>query len=146
MIKNFLRLTILLSLCVLSVSKARGEEWVFYARHNDAFFYDRNSINNPHEGLKDVIGVWQKIIYDDESVDRISAHLGVKYADLAESISMIEIDCAKKMTQCKAVTFYDLNGKVLDTKNTTKDDWKEITIESPMHILYKVLCPLTQAE
>jgi hypothetical protein len=139
--RNLLHLTIVLSLCILCVSQVKGEDWVFYTRYGDSFFYDRKNINNPYEDFKNIIGVWQKIIYDNESVDRITAHLGVKYADLTESISMIEIDCSKKYAQTKAITYYDAKGKIIDTKCKTKDDWKEITPESsPLDKLYKAVC------
>jgi hypothetical protein len=128
-------------LCVLSVPKARGEDWVFYARYGDSFFYDRKSINTPYEEFKHVIGVWQKIVYDNESVDRITAHLGLKYADLTESISMVEIDCSIKYAQTKAITYYDTNGKIIEAKSITKDDWKKIIPESPpLDKLYKAVC------
>jgi hypothetical protein len=127
--------------CVLCVTKVRAEDWVFYARYGDSFFYDRETINNPYEDCKHVIGVWQKIVYDNESVDRITAHLGVKYADLAESISMIEMDCLNKNSQTKAITFYDKDGRILDAKNSTKADWREIPVKSPLRNLYSVLCP-----
>ena len=139
--RRLLQCTIVLLLCVLGASTAKGEDWVFYTRYGDSFFYDRQNINNPYENCRNVIGVWQKIVYDNESVDRITAHLGVKYADLTESISMIEIDCSRGHAQTKAVTFYDTKGHVIDTKYTTKDDWKEITLRSPLSKLFMAVCP-----
>jgi hypothetical protein len=130
-----------LSFCVLYISEVKGEDWVFYARYGDSFFYDRKSINNPYENVEEVIGTWQKIVYDNESIDRIVAHLGPKYADLKESISLIEIDCSKKYAQTKAITYYDVSGKIIETKNITKEDWKKITPESPsVDKLYKAVC------
>ena len=139
--KNLLHLAIVFSLCMLCISEAKGEDWVFYARYGDSFFYDRKNINNPYENIKNVIGVWQKIIYDDESINRIAAHLGVKYAYLKEAISLIEIDCYKKYSQTKAITYYSSNGSIIDTKCMTRDDWKEITPKSQLYKLYQAVCP-----
>lgn len=140
-VRSLLQLAIVFSLCILCVSNVMGEDWVFYTRYGDSFFYDRKNINNPYEDFKNIIGVWQKIVYDDESINRITAHLGVKYADLTESISMVEMDCSKKCAQTKAITYYDVKGKIIETKRTSKEDWKEITPKSPLHKLYKAVCP-----
>jgi hypothetical protein len=139
--RSLLQLAVVLSLCMLSVSNVWGEDWVFYTRYGDSFFYDRKNINNPYEDFKNIIGVWQKIVYDDETVNRITAHLGAKYGDLRESISMIEIDCSKKCAQTKAITYYDVNGKIIETKHTSKEDWKEIVPKSPLNELYYAVCP-----
>ena len=130
--------------CVVCVSEVKAEDWVFYTRYGDSFFYDKSNINCPYEEFRNIVGVWQKVIYDDESIDRITAHLGVAYADLKESISLVEVDCSRQLSQTKAVTFYDVRGKIIDTRATPKDDWKEITPKSPLSALYKTVCPFEE--
>jgi hypothetical protein len=133
-------LIMMFAFLTFSIGDAGGEEWVFYARYGDSFFYDAKNINHPYENLKDIISVWQKTVYDEESVDRIAEYLGPKYANLKESISLIEIDCSKKYAQTKAITYYDSRGAVIETKNMTRNDWKKITPKSNLTELYFVAC------
>ena len=134
--------TILFS-CVLC-AEGYAEDWVFYDRCGDSFFYDRKGINNPYEDVNYVLGVWQKVVYNGESVDRIAAYLGTKYSDLAESISMIEIDCSRRCAQTKALTYYDSKGMIIESKPVTKDDWKKIPPKSHLSKLYRAVCPMIQ--
>jgi hypothetical protein len=139
--KKLLQLMIVLSLCVLWISIVLGEDWRLFCRNIDFYYYDNGNINRPYDKFKNIVSVWQKIAYMESSVNRIADHLGPKYADLAESISLIEIDCHTKKTQTKSVVFYDSKDRVIDTTCKTKDNWKLIAPETPLDKLYNAVCP-----
>lgn len=124
----------------LSFTHANGEDWRFYAQYNDFFYYDKESIKHPYEDSQHILGVWQKVIYDKESLMRIAEHLGDKYNDLSESISLIEINCYTKQAQTKSTTRYDSKGKIIETSNVIRPDWKKIPDLSPFEKLYQHIC------
>lgn len=130
-------------LCVFAyiIPEANAEDWRLFIRYGDFFYYDKENINYPYEGNKNIIGIWQKQVYDKESSLRIAAHLGKKYADLKESISMVEINCFTKKIQTKAITHYTYKGLVIETQNRTRPDWKAIVPDSPTEALYQRVCP-----
>jgi hypothetical protein len=138
--RKLFQLTVVLSLCVLWFSTSEGEDWRFFARNIDYYYYDNGNINQPYDKFENIVSVWQKIIYQESSVNRISDYLGPKYADLAESISLIEIDCSTKNAWTKSVVFYDSKDRVIDTTCKTKENWKLITPETPLDKLYKSVC------
>lgn len=139
--KKLFQIATLFFACTLWFSTVKGEDWVFYAGYPDFLFYDLESINNPRENSRDIIGVWQKIVYAENSVSRISEHMGGRYSDLRESVSLVEINCLSKNVQTKAVTYYDSGGAVIHTSHRTKDSWEEIIPQSPMNKIYKAVCP-----
>jgi hypothetical protein len=141
--KKLFQLAAVFFACTLWFSTVKGEDWVFYAGYPDFFFYDQENINNPRENSQDIIGVWQKIIYAESSVARISEHLGERYTDLTESVSLVEINCLSKDVQTKAVTYYDSRGAVIYTTHRTKDSWEEMTPASPLNKIYRAVCPPT---
>lgn len=124
------------------VLDVQAEDWVSYCRYGDFFYYDSATVTRPYENFKSINCVRQKIVYEANSVKRIAAHLGPKYAHLKESISMIEIDCLTRKAQIKSTTFYDSRGMEIESSSKTRPDWKLITRESPpLDILYKIICP-----
>jgi len=130
---------------LLYFSGAEAEDWTFYCRYQDNFFYDRDNVICPYENFKNIISVSQKTVYDNESVLRIADHLGEKYAYLKESISLIEVDCLTSNVRIKTVTYYDKKNQVIDRDlndyRGTDEGWKKITSKSPHRKLYKALCP-----
>ena len=138
--KKVFQLLLAFWVCFFCFSTVKGEDWVFYAGYPDFFFYDKENINNPDENSQDIVGVWQKIVYADKSVARISAHLGGEYSDLRESVSLVEINCLSRDAQTKAVTYYNSTGTVIHTSHRTKDNWEEIIPTSPLNRLYKAVC------
>ncbi|HMK49338.1 MAG TPA: surface-adhesin E family protein [Thermodesulfovibrionales bacterium] len=138
---RLIRSTIGSLIAVIFFSVAYAEDWVPYARYPDLFFYDEENINTPDENNIDVIGIWQKIVYSDKSVARISEYLGNGYADLRESIALVEMNCFSKNTQTKAITYYNSKGEVIHTKHQVKDNWEEIQPSTHSQKLYKAVCP-----
>ncbi len=139
--KKLLQLMIVLSLCVLWFSIVEGEDWRLFCRNIDFYYYDNGNINRPYDKFKNIVSVWQRIIYQESSVNRIVDHLGPKYEDLAESISLIEIDCSTKNAWTKSVVFYGSKDRIIDTTCKTKENWNLITPETPLDKLYKAVCP-----
>jgi len=140
--KKLVQLATVFFACFLWFSTVKGEDWVFYEGYPDFFYYDQKNINNPDENSQDIVGVWQKIIYADKSISRISGHLGEQYSDLVESVSLVEINCFSKDAQIKAITYYNSKGWVIHTSHRTKDSWEEIIPSSPLNKLYKAVCHL----
>jgi Surface-adhesin protein E len=138
--KRFLQLAIVFLVCLLSFATVWGEEWIYYGRYTDSYYFDREDINNPDENSHNIVGVWQKIVYTEKSVSRIADLLGEQYADLAESVSLVELNCASAEAQIKAITYYDSKGRIIHTSHKTKDDWKEVIPSFPLHKLYKAVC------
>jgi hypothetical protein len=141
--KKFVQFATVFFVCFLWFSTVKCEDWVSYAAYPDFFFYDQENINNPDENSQDIVGVWQKIVYADGSVARISEHLGDRYSDLKESVALVEINCLSKDVQTKAVTYYNSKGWVIHTSHRTKDSWEEIIPSSPLQKLYKAVCSPT---
>ncbi|MEW6054472.1 MAG: surface-adhesin E family protein [Nitrospirota bacterium] len=134
---------IIIGIIIIFVSSSAGaEEWRLFDHYNDHYYYDKESINYPLENSREIIGVWQKVIFNDESLDRIISHLGPKYADLVEVISLIEINCYTKHAQIKSKAYYDKRGNAIDTMNKTRSDWKAIEATSPLNQLYYAVCPV----
>ena len=143
--KIFLRLTIVFLSILLSAATVWGEEWIYYTRDTDTYYFDRENINRLHENSPAIVGVWQKVVYAGKSVYRISDHLGAQYGDLTESISLIEINCISGEAQTKAITYYDSEGRVIETNHKTKDDLQEVTPHTPLSKLFKAVCPPKKA-
>jgi hypothetical protein len=141
--KKLVQFATVFFVCILWFSTVKSEDWVSYAAYPDIFFFDRENINNPDENSQDIVGVWQKIVYADASVARISEHLGERYSDLSESVALVEINCLSKDVQTKAVTYYNSKGCVIHTSHRTKDSWEEIIPSSPLQKLYKAVCSPT---
>ena len=139
--KIFLLLTIVFLVCCLSFSTVLGEEWIYYTRDTDTYYFDRENINSLHENSPGIVGVWQKVVYAGKSVSRIADHLGAEYGDLTESISLVEINCISGEAQTKAITYYDSEGRIIETNHKTKDDWQEVTPHTPLRKLFKAVCP-----
>jgi hypothetical protein len=122
-------------------SMAWGEDWRLYFKYKDFLFYDGDNINKPYENQENILSVWEKTVYDKESLVRISGHLGDEYSDLEESRALIEIDCKNKYSQTMAITYYNTKGEIIAAVQKTKLDWKKIVADTPMDRLCRTICP-----
>jgi hypothetical protein len=135
-------LFILLSL-VYCFPEADGAEWEYCGAdmsHN-FLYYDKASICYPDEKAKYVVSVWQKIIYDMGIINRVIETLGDKYADLKESLHLIEVNCDSKQALTRAIVYYDLKGNVIDSTFYKENRaWRLVSRGSQFEPLFRELC------
>lgn len=128
----------LISFCA---DTAQGEDWRYFTRYKDNFYYDRESITYPLAPYKGTISLWQKIVYDKDSSFSMAERLGGKYSDVYESLHLIELNCRSKQVQVKSISFYDSKGTTIDYSYKERADWKPIPPDTPHEELYRRVCP-----
>jgi hypothetical protein len=144
--KRSLMLPLLLLLLVLCAAPVQSEDWRFFIRYEDYFYYDRESVTYPAAPYKGIISLWQKIIYDKDSSFRMAEKLGGKYADVHESIHLVELNCAGAQVRIKAVAYYDSKGGIIDYSVKEITHWKKVPPDTPDEELFQRICPLKDPE
>jgi hypothetical protein len=134
----FLLFFFLLTLCS---DTAQGEDWSYFAKYKDNFYYDRESITYPLAPYKGTISLWQKIVYDKDSSFSMAERLGGKYSDVFESLHLIELNCRSKQVQVKSISFYDSKGTIIEYSYKEREQWKPIAPDTPFEDLYWRVCP-----
>jgi hypothetical protein len=119
----------------------QGEEWRYFTRYKDNFYYDRESITHPLAPYKGTISLWQKIVYDKDSSFSMAETLGGKYSDVYESLHLIELNCKNRQFQVKSVSYYDSKGRTIDYSYKENPQWKQIAPDTPCEDLYWRVCP-----
>jgi hypothetical protein len=122
-----------------------SDDWVEFGRltNGDVFLY--NKVRIKHR-TKDIVQVWDKCVYSDEGREteiqekrkRGSSTEG--YDNLSNTMSLIEIDCKKQMSQFLSITDYDTDGKILFNHSYDNPTWSHILPESAMDVLRGKVC------
>lgn len=147
-VKFILLHVLCLSVCLFSPlcfsEPAGNKTWEYYAKSQGGSVYYYNIANSNKSS--NVKSVWSyKTITDDERKEKIeslkkhTSEESIKYQDYDYSISMLEIDCIKKLNKVKEILYYDHKGKVInqDIKNSA---WEHIAPNSVGEILHKKIC------
>ena len=116
-----------------------GADWQNYDMdmEGDFLYFDKDSITD----INGITLVWQKKVYNKENLFRIRQILGERYYKFIEKITLYEIYCPTKISQERAIAYYDNNGKVIDSRyDEFKRDWKKIMPYSDMARLYRICC------
>ena len=125
----------------LFAGASAGHDWQFISSYKDNFYYDKASITYPVKNYPAILIVWQKIVYDKDSSFTMAETLGDKYADVHESLHLIELHCKRKELQVKSISYYDSKGTILDYSYKENTQWKPIPPDTPYEDLYWRVCP-----
>lgn len=139
--KHFLFFSLFFFLLSFCADTVQGEDWSYFTRYKDNFYYDRESITYPLAPYKGTISLWQKIVYDKDSSFSMAERLGGKYSDVYESLHLIELNCKNKQFQTKSVSYYDSKGMIIDYSYKESTQWKPIPPGTPYEDLYWRVCP-----
>jgi hypothetical protein len=128
-----------------SVAPAAVSDWVEYGTTSDGgvLFYDKTRIKRQP---KEVFQVWNKYIFSDESREKFmkglkqTGPLTENWDGLYQMSYLNEIDCQKKMSRYLSKTFYNKAEKVIIHVPFDKPVWKQITPESHIGNLQKIIC------
>jgi len=135
----FILQIVVLCFSIAATGSLHAEDWQYYAEDSEGnFLYvDKDSIIH-----KEIITeVWQKKVYEKNSLFRIRQTLGEKYATLIEARALIEIFCPKRTFQVRAVDYYRSDGTVIEhIYYEFLRDWKKVQRKSDMERLYKICC------
>jgi hypothetical protein len=118
---------------------ANSADWQYYetARNGSSFFYDTGNITNSNGILK----IYQKEAYHENSLFRLRERLGPKYSDLAEIVNLLEINCTNDRSRTISATYYDSDGKAIETRYKESTDWTPIYQKPELSMLCELCCP-----
>lgn len=128
-----------------SVAITSASDWAEYGTTADGgvLLYDKARIKHQP---KDILQVWNKYIFSDESREKFmtglkkTGPLTENWDGLSQMTYLNEIDCKKGMSRYLSKTFYDKNYKVIVHVPFDKPVWKQITAESHLDNLRKIIC------
>ncbi len=122
---------VLLVLCfMLAGGMAHAAEWVQYAGKEEfALYYDRSSVETTDENNK---------LMPVKAIYRTPKKHPNKPAYVKSSISICEIDCAKKRYRPLELTLFLEDGST--DSGRTNAQWHDITEEMPVDVLRKIVC------
>jgi hypothetical protein len=121
-----------------------NKTWEFYGKSQggSAYYYSKKNTTTS----SDIISVWSyKTVTDEErkekieSIKKYNSEESTKYQNYAYSISLLEIDCKKKLNRAKEIIFYTKDGEILDHA-ILNSEWESVLPKSIGEILYQKLC------
>jgi hypothetical protein len=118
---------------------ADSADWQYYdmARNGSSFFYDSGNVTTSNG----IVKVYQKEAYHENALFRLRERLGPKYSDLTDIVNLLEIDCPKERARIQSVTYYDSDGKVIETRDKGGADWTPVSQKSELSRLCELCCP-----
>ncbi len=115
-----------------------GADWRLYARSADGTeYYDTDNMTRPS---KDVIRVWEKMIYSEKGVQGQVESLGEKFRKSAYRMTLNELNCAEKKVRVLSISEYSTDGEVLFSSDYQEPKWQFIVPESLAELLSKGVC------
>jgi hypothetical protein len=123
----------------LKAPAANSADWQYYetARNGDSFFYDTGNVTSSNGILK----IYQKEAYLENTLFRLRDRLGPKYSDLTEIVNLIELDCPNERSKIKSITYYDSDGKAIETRDKVSSEWTPVSQKLELNRLYELCCP-----
>jgi len=119
--------------------EARAVDWVFYAEAKsggDVYYYDPQSIKRVS---KDLVRVWEKTSYSEKGLQNAIKEFGPKFAGLSYSVTLNEYNCSEKKVCILSLTFYNQDGGVIMTYNSSSS-WNFVPPESMAEIILNIVC------
>ena len=101
------------------------------------WYYDAESITRPS---KDVVKVWEKIVYKEKGIIEMVEKFGKKYESVSYSLAVVEFNCAEKQIQGLSLDDYSTDGKKLFASSHLKEKWSFAVPGSVSGSLYGILC------
>ena len=121
-----------------------SEDWVkIYYDDESVCLYNKVSIKHL---TKDIVQVWEKTLYSykgkEETIEWMTkSGLSTEgYDKLSENRILYEIDCEKKRMRILSINEYDIDGKVLFSRDNIKSEWNNIIPDSNGYNLRKKVC------
>ena len=131
-------LVMILSLSFSSLVEAVN--WVYYITDNNLnkFYYEAESINHP---AKDIVGVWQKIIYSEAGRKHLlEKNTWIKASDIAQARNFHEVNCITRDHRIKDARLFNSSGEIVISESVKTIAWEPIAPESFADFLYKEVC------
>ncbi len=109
---------------LVATPAAWATDWKFLAAHDDqsvALYYDRHSVRRSG----DIVKVRVKRVFSEDEGREIAASQG--FADIvAYSVEYTALDCARKRRANLRVTWFGVEGKVLDRTISSDYSWRDM--------------------
>jgi hypothetical protein len=120
-----------------SHSVSWGADWkLLNFTDSSYFFYDAEDITHPS---KDIVRVWEKVVYTERGIEEVIAELGEDYENLKETKTLIEINCKERNFRYLSVVHYAEDKTVIRTRDIGSK-WQLIIPESIVEFQYKEFC------
>ena len=127
-----------IGLIAFTHSRVWGTDWKFVGTTVDHFvYYDAEDITRPS---KNVVGVWEKIVYTDKPVINRVGKFGSHYATVEYTLNLWEFNCTDGTSRLLTTNSFSKDGEVLQSSNYTAAEWEFIPRDSIRKALYETVC------
>jgi len=126
------------------ISLSYSAEWEIYSKTDlNTFYYDKKNIKHMPNN---VIRVWTKLLYSDSGKERLIKTLGDDdFKNLANSVSLIQINCTQMTYDVLNIAYYDSKGSVIISSEKPQDKTEEFVMpDSTTEKLYEIVCKETK--
>jgi len=131
---------VLIGLMIFGYTEAWGADWISLGKAEvdiGEFYYDRGSITHPS---KDIVRVWEKIVYSEKGVNTQVEELGKRYKNLSHTLNLWEVNCVEKQTRILQSTAYSKDGTIIISAASSKSEWEFIIPGSVGEGLHSAVC------
>lgn len=129
---------ILIGFAIFSYAEVWGADWILVDRNlTGDVFWDRENIRYLEGGI---VRFWEKCVLNEKGVDVYIERYGIKFRNVAEHRSLIEIDCKEKQYRYLEVNWYSKDGQLISNMELKPSQWMHITPESSGDAYHKILC------
>ncbi len=133
---------VLIGLFIFGHSEAWGEDWRLYWEDPFAnYYYDADGIIRPS---KNVVRVWQKIVYTKNGVAELVARLGEKFKTTSFEIDLSEFDCLQGEYKELQRTFFSQKATYLEQQSNS--NLGSLVQGSAQEKLYRRICKPGEAD
>lgn len=133
----------LIMVTILATADLAGAEaaWIALDENQDSYFYyDKNGIVKPEEGI---IRVTARVVYTEEGKEDALKILqpAKDYKKLSESHYLYDLNCTGKKSKLLRVTHLDDNGAQLKTFDLSAvTEWEEIPPAARLELILELAC------
>ena len=125
---------LLVGLLIIGNAEVWGADWKVLGKTEViTLYYDVESITR---AAKNIVRVWTKNIFSEE----YTKTFGKQYEELDHNLTLIEYNCAERKYNILSVHTYSKDGKIIDSSDHDKPNWKFVRPESLEENLYKAVC------
>jgi len=106
-----------------------------------ACFYNAKSVIRLS---KDIVQVRTKVVYTDIGVEEVIVRTGMEFENLHHNLhneeALYEINCKDKIFRTLSLTWYSMDGKVIQFADVPDAKWKFIPPDTALDSLWKIVC------
>ena len=119
-----------------------GADWKLIGLNEEYWYYlDKGNI---HPLPDNVARVWTKSLFTEKSILKYMKIFGSHYIDLDHEMTLLELNCTKKMFRYSSVAHYSKGGGILGSSQKgdfeISDEWIFITPETGADFVYREVC------